>query len=105
MQFGLACNYNLSIDSDLQLAREETHKVHLETPAGHVDFNTTPLHTFMQPMVLIGDGRGSFQLDREGLARLSRFQSHTAYTFASTRSTEVHTNEVLKIAIKASLVT
>ncbi|KAJ5833026.1 hypothetical protein N7474_001337 [Penicillium riverlandense] len=101
VQFGLACNYNLSIDSDLQLAREETHKIHVETPAGHIVFNANPLHTFVQPMVLVGDGRGSFQLGREDLTRLSRFQSHTAYTFATTRSTELHTTEVLKIAIES----
>lgn len=54
----------------------------------------------LRPVTVVGIGPDSFELDIDGLARLNRFQSRTAYTFATTRSTDLYRNEVVRMAME-----
>lgn len=50
----------------------------------------------------MGKGLDSFVLNDECIARLSRFQSRTAYTFATAQSSELYKYDVVKMAIEVS---
>ncbi|KAJ5975791.1 hypothetical protein N7481_009498 [Penicillium waksmanii] len=98
VKYGVACNYTLPTGSDLQLAKE--HK--LESSPGQISFGVQPLKHSLQSFAVVGAGPDSFVLEVDGLARLSRFQNHTVYTFATLRSTELYKNEVVRMAMEVS---
>jgi hypothetical protein len=98
VNYGVACNYTLPTGSDLQLAKE--HK--LESSSGQISFGVQPVKHSFQSFAVVGAGPDSFVLEVDGLARLSRFQNHTVYTFATIRSTELYKNEVVRMAMEVS---
>ncbi|KAJ5391688.1 hypothetical protein N7509_007178 [Penicillium cosmopolitanum] len=98
VKYGVACNYTLPTGCDLQLAKE--HK--LETSPDQISFGVQPLKHSLQSFAVVGAGPDSFVLEVDGLARLSRFQTHTVYTFATLRSTELYKNEVVRMAMEVS---
>lgn len=64
--------------------------------------NTKPRPTFLRPVISIGDGPGSFDLDAESLARVERFRYRTALTFASPRMHNILQHDVTSIAMEVS---
>lgn len=98
VKYGVACNYTLPTGSDLQLAKE--HK--LESSPCQISFEAQPLENSLQSFAVVGAGPASFILEVDGLARLSRFQNRTVYTFATLNSTELYKYEVVRMAMEVS---
>lgn len=97
VRYGVLCNYSLPASSDLQLSKER--KLDNPEAPGQITFDAKPLRS---PITVGVFGPSSFTLSTEDLARLSRFQCRTAYTFATARSTGLYKNEVVRMALEVS---
>lgn len=77
-------------------------QVSTATPGVQLVLNTKSRPTFLRPVISVGDGPGSFELDAESLARVERFRHRTALTFASPRMHNILQHDVISIAVKVS---
>ncbi|KAJ5902004.1 hypothetical protein N7495_002532 [Penicillium taxi] len=94
--YGVTCNYDSSHAEQLQLEQRKTSKTPLESSFGHVIFDSIPL----SPCLIVGNGYGSFRLDKDGLACLDRFQHRTVDSFGTTSSRELYRTDVVRLAVQ-----
>lgn len=100
----MACNYNAPNSPDLQPAWQKlSPKTSAGDSCGQLVFGTQPSFTSLSPVITIGDGPGSFQLDAESLARLDRFQHRTAFTFATAIMRNAFQDDVTRLAVEVNL--
>lgn len=99
----MTCNYNAPNSPDLQPAWQKVSpKTSTGSSSGQIVLGTKPGLSILRPVITIGDGPGSFQLDEESVARLDRFQHRTAFTFATARMRNAFQNDVIRIAVEVS---
>lgn len=97
----MVCNYNTPNGPDLQLVWQDMpQKKSAENPFGQLVLSAKPNVRSLRPVLTIGDGPGSFDLDAESLARLDRFQHRTALTFATTQVCGIFQHKVTQIAVE-----
>ncbi|KAK9483512.1 hypothetical protein V1527DRAFT_498343 [Lipomyces starkeyi] len=86
--FGDSCNYDLNV-ADLQLSISGTASINLH--------GMTKSPAFLFP-VIISDNEATFQLDRQCLDRLGRFQVRTVHSIKTARVAQFYQNEVIRLA-------
>lgn len=69
-------------------------------PGVQLVLNTKSMPKLLSPVISVGDGPGSFDLDPESLDRVERFRHRTALTFASPRMHNILQHDVTKIAVE-----
>ncbi|KAJ5677008.1 uncharacterized protein N7477_002641 [Penicillium maclennaniae] len=103
--FGVNCDYSSPNTSDLQPTWQATpSQLNIEDACNQLDCRVKPVPSIRNPIIMIGEGYGSFQLDSDSLARLDRFQHRTAFTFATGRVRELYQNDVIRIALALRLI-
>ena len=92
--FGVFCNYDCRY-SDLQLAVEG-----IINPKIPQTFVFSPNQTI--PSMIAPSSNASYQLEKQGLELLGRFQARTALTISTAKSLRVYQNEIVKLACSVS---
>ncbi|KAJ5578239.1 uncharacterized protein N7459_007203 [Penicillium hispanicum] len=101
LSFGVACNYNAPHEADLEPTWQVgSPKDSFGSFAGQVVFSSNPPSRSLLPVVVVGSGFDSFQLDAESIARLDRFRHRTVFTFAFTHALDIYQNDVMKLGIE-----
>ena len=69
-------------------------------PFGQVNFNPKPIASILRPVVIVGAGPDSFELDQDSLARLERFRNRTVTSVGTPKSHHIYRNDVMRLALQ-----
>jgi hypothetical protein len=99
VEYRVACNYTQG--PDLQVAWQAPGKAQ-SNEGSQIVFKATPIPKSILPVIVVGEGHGSFHLNLESQARLYRFYHRTLPTIGTARMTEVYQTKGTGLALTVS---